>query len=72
MRRVYRCPYVGCGRLHRDFPGRPAILRRLVVVFEQLRDLGKAAAFLKAFIRATPDDAWANEKKNRFASLGYH
>lgn len=59
-------------RLNRDFPGRPAILRRLVVVFEQLRDLGKAAAFLKAFIRAAPDDAWANEKKNRFASLGYH
>ena len=25
-------------RLNRDFPGRPAILRRLVVVFEQLRE----------------------------------
>jgi serine/threonine-protein kinase len=58
-------------RLNRDFPGRPAILRRLVVVFEQLRDLGKASAFLKAFMRAVPNDAWADEKKNRFAALGY-
>lgn len=58
-------------RLNRDFPGRPAILRRLVVVFEQLRDLGKASAFLKAFLRAVPNDAWANEKRSRFESLGY-
>lgn len=58
-------------RLNRDFPGRPAILRRLVVVFEQVRDLGKASAFLKAFVRIVPNDAWANEKKDKFASLGY-
>jgi serine/threonine-protein kinase len=58
-------------RLNRDFPGRPAILRRLVVVFEQLRDLGKASAFLKAFFRAVPNDTWANDRKGRFESLGY-
>ena len=50
-------------RLNRDFPGRPAILQRLVIVFEQLRDVGKAAAFLKAYARAVPHDAWANKRK---------
>src|SRR5205085_126037 len=49
-------------KLNREFPGRPAILRRLVMVFEQLRDLGKAAAFLKAYRKACPDDAWAADK----------
>ena len=58
-------------RLNRDFPGRPAILRRLVIVFEQLRDVGKAVAFLKAYARAVPHDAWASEKRDRFAALGF-
>ena len=57
-------------RLNRDFPSRPAILRRLVMVFEQLRDLGKASAFLKAYLRAAPQDAWAVEKRNHFSALG--
>jgi tetratricopeptide (TPR) repeat protein len=58
-------------RLNRDFPGRPAVLRRLVIVFEQLRDVGKAAAFLKAYSQAVPHDAWATEKRERFAALGF-
>jgi serine/threonine protein kinase len=58
-------------QLNRDFPGRPAVLRRLVVVFEQLRDIGKAAAFLKAYARAAPHDTWASEKRERFAALGF-
>ena len=57
-------------RLNRDFPDRPALLRRLVVVFEQLRDLGKASAFLKAYKRKVADDPWATEKSERFAALG--
>jgi eukaryotic-like serine/threonine-protein kinase len=58
-------------RLNRDFPARPAILRRLVVVFEQLRDLGKASAFLKAYCRDNAHDNWAREKREKFAALGY-
>ncbi len=58
-------------RLNRDFPGRPAILRRLVVVFEQLRDIGKASAFLKAYARDNPNDTWVVEKRERFAALGF-
>lgn len=58
-------------RLNRDFPGRPAILRRLVVVFEQLRDIGKASAFLKAYGRDNPNDTWVSEKRERFAALGF-
>lgn len=58
-------------RLNRDFPGRPAILRRLVVVFEQLRDLGKASAFLKAYGRDNTGDSWVNEKREKFAALGF-
>ena len=45
--------------LHRRLPGRPAILRRLVAVFEQMRDMGKAAAFLRANLKALADDPWA-------------
>lgn len=58
-------------RLNRDFPGRPAILRRLVIVFEQLRDIGKACAFLKAYGRDIPNDTWVLEKRERFAALGF-
>lgn len=58
-------------RLNRDFPGRPAILRRLVVVYEQLRDLGKASAFLKAYRKKGNSDEWAHQKSERFAALGY-
>ena len=58
-------------RLNRDFPGRPAILRRLVVVFEQLRDIGKASAFLKAYGRDNPNDPWVAEKRDRFAAFGF-
>jgi eukaryotic-like serine/threonine-protein kinase len=58
-------------RLNRDFPGRPAILRRLVTVYEQLRDLGKASAFLKAYRKKAEADEWAVDKSERFAALGY-
>lgn len=58
-------------RLNRDFPGRPAVLRRLVVVFEQLRDLGKASAFLKAYGRIHVEDAWVKEKREKFAAIGF-
>jgi len=58
-------------RLNRDFPGRPAVLRRLVVVFEQLRDLGKASAFLKAYGRVNVEDAWVKEKREKFSALGF-
>jgi serine/threonine-protein kinase len=58
-------------QLNRDFPDRPALLRRLVVVFEQLRDLGKASAFLKAYKRKVADDPWATEKAELFARLGF-
>ena len=58
-------------RLNRDFPQRPAVLRRLVVVYEQLRDFGKAAAFLKAYQRVAEDDAWATEQREKFMALGF-
>jgi serine/threonine-protein kinase len=35
--------------LNRKFPNKPAILKRLALVFEQLRDEGKAAAFKRAY-----------------------
>jgi len=56
--------------LHRRLPGKPAILRRLVAVFEQMRDTGKAAAFLRAYQRAVPDDPWALSKAEHFRALG--
>jgi len=56
--------------LNRQLPGRPAILRRLVAVFEQLRDTGKAAAFLRAYQKAVPNDPWAIAKAEQFRALG--
>jgi predicted Zn-dependent protease len=56
--------------LHRQLPGRPAILRRLVAVFEQMRDMGKAAAFLRAYRKVVPNDPWAASKEGHFRALG--
>ncbi len=36
-------------KLNRQYPNKPAILKRLALVFEQLRDQGKAAAFRRAY-----------------------
>jgi eukaryotic-like serine/threonine-protein kinase len=56
--------------LHRRLPGKPAILRRLVAVYEQMRDIGKAAAFLRAYQKVVPDDEWAANKVEHFRVLG--
>jgi eukaryotic-like serine/threonine-protein kinase len=56
--------------LNRRLPQRPAILKRLVMAYEQLRDLGKAQAFLKAYRRAVPDDAWGSGRHEVFQGLG--
>jgi thioredoxin-like negative regulator of GroEL len=56
--------------LNRRLPGKPAILRRLVAVFEQMRDTGKAAAFLRAYQKAVPEDPWASSKAEQFRALG--
>ena len=42
-----------------------------MVVFEQLRDIGKASAFLKAYGRDNPNDNGVTEKRERFAALGF-
>ena len=56
--------------LNRRLPGQPAILRRLVAVFEQLRDTGKAVAFLRAYQKVLPADAWATDRLEHFRALG--
>jgi hypothetical protein len=56
--------------LNRDFPQRPQVLKRLVLVHEQLRDPGKAAAFLKAYNRLATEDPWAQKKMQKFSALG--
>lgn len=38
-------------RLNRQYSNNPAILKRLSLVFEQLRDPGKAAAFMRAYMK---------------------
>jgi hypothetical protein len=57
-------------RLNRDFPQKPQVLKRLVLVYEQLRDPGKAAAFLKAYSRLASEDPWARAKLQQFSALG--
>jgi serine/threonine-protein kinase len=56
--------------LNRSHPGRPAIQKRLALVYEQMRDIGKASAFLKAYVKQAPDDTWAQQKLSQFAALG--
>src|SRR3984893_7668020 len=56
--------------LHRRLPGKPAILKRLVAIFEQMRDTGKAAAFLRVYQKTAPDDLWGASKAERFRALG--
>jgi serine/threonine-protein kinase len=41
-----------------------------VAVFEQLRDTGKAVAFLRAYSKAVPNDPWAIEKTEQYRGLG--
>ena len=55
--------------LHRRLPGKPAILRRLVAVFEQMRDTGKAAAF-EHTRRPCLTIPWAVSKIEQFRALG--
>lgn len=57
-------------QLNRQMPGKPAILRRLVAVFEQMRDTGRAAAFLRAYQKVMPNDPWASSKAEHFRALG--
>lgn len=56
--------------LHRRLPNKPAILRRLVAVFEQLRDTGKATAFLRAYRKVAPDDPWVIAKTEQYRAMG--
>jgi len=45
-------------------------LKRLVAVYEQLRDIGKAVAFLREYRRVLPEDAWGAAKMEQFKTLG--
>lgn len=58
-------------QLNRECPSTPAILKRLVLVFEQLRDPSRARAFLKGYMREVPGDTWALEKLEHFSALGF-
>lgn len=57
-------------RLNRDFPHRPELLKRIVTVYEQLRDVHRASAFLKAYERIVPGDLWAVAARERYSIIG--
>jgi hypothetical protein len=40
-------------------------------VDEQLRDPGRAQAFLKGYKREVPGDPWALEKLQQFSAVGF-
>ena len=48
--------------LNRQHPNDRLILKKLVIVNEQLRDAGKAAAYLRALTALGEPDAWAVKK----------
>jgi eukaryotic-like serine/threonine-protein kinase len=57
-------------RLNREYPKRPAILKKLVLAFEQQRDTSKAIAFLRSYNNLFPEDTWASEKIAFYRHLG--
>ncbi|MCU0568137.1 MAG: protein kinase [Oculatellaceae cyanobacterium Prado106] len=57
-------------RLNREYPKRPAILKKLVLAFEQQRDISKAIAFLRSYNNLFPEDPWASEKIAFYRHLG--
>lgn len=56
-------------KLNRAYPQHSPILRRLVLVCEQLRDPGKAAAFLRLYLKVSPDDKWALRKNEQIENF---
>ncbi|MFZ2959653.1 MAG: protein kinase [Candidatus Ozemobacteraceae bacterium] len=56
--------------LNREFPDRPVILKRLILVHEQVRDQGKAIAFFKTYARLAPNDNWVKQKREEFMAIG--
>ncbi len=56
--------------LNRQHPNDRLILKKLVLVNEQLRDASKAAAFLRAYRTLAPDDLWAASKQAEYQGLG--
>jgi serine/threonine-protein kinase len=56
--------------LNRQHPKKPAILRRLVLAYEQLRQPERAMAFLKAYDKVSPGEHWAAEKIKQHVYLG--
>jgi eukaryotic-like serine/threonine-protein kinase len=57
--------------LNRDYPQRLAILKRLVLVFEQQRDISKVGAFLRAYRNLLPEDPWVQEKIETYNRLRF-
>jgi eukaryotic-like serine/threonine-protein kinase len=57
-------------QLNREYPKRPAILKKLVLAFEQQRDISKAIAFLRSYNTLFPEDPWASEKIVFYRQLG--
>ena len=58
-------------QLNRKHPNNPATLKRLALVFEQMRDIGKARAFLHAYAKLLPDDLWAKTKIEVYTQLSH-
>lgn len=56
--------------LNRQYPNERLILKKLVLVNEQLRDSSKAVAYLRAYCSQGEIDTWANKKVQEFNVLG--
>jgi len=55
--------------LNRECPQRANILKRLALAHEQLRDIGKAVAFLRAYVRLIPEDMAAQGKLGQLLAV---
>jgi serine/threonine protein kinase len=57
--------------LNRQQPNDRRILKKLILVNEQLRDISKAAAFLKAYCNQGDSDSWSTAKRAEYLALGF-
>lgn len=56
--------------LNREYPSRPAILKRLLQICEQMRDYESAASYLRVLLRLIKDDQELDKRREQYMALG--
>lgn len=64
--------FIGTAPLNnRERPCQPELLRRLLLICEQIRDYEAAAGYLRALLRFIPNDQSLLAKRHQYMGLGF-